>query len=245
MRRIQGIDPHVLWIGTVENVRGLEEVVAAGASALVDVAGVDTTVTIPAGFQYCRFALADGPGNPPWLLRAAISTAARFLAEQRPTVVACRHGMSRSVVVASGALAFVRGAGPDSCLEEVKRDASTMVDPGLWRDVKAALEEFRAAWDQVHWGTTNPFRDARLDRLPFLIREFRAGRLPAEWRGNQVWENRWQDLPMKPPGYYREFYLATVAGPVAVRVVLGQEGEVFVSGKNNRHWQQVLGLPSL
>src|SRR5262245_29680808 len=114
MRRIQGIDPHVLWIGTVENVRNLEDVVAAGASALVDVAGVDATVTIPSGFQYCRFALADDPGNPPWLLRAAISAAARFLTEQRPTVVACRHGMSRSVVVASGALAFVRGVGPDS-----------------------------------------------------------------------------------------------------------------------------------
>lgn len=243
MRRIHGIEPHVLWIGTVDTVRGLQQAVEAGVTAVVDVAGVDEAVSLPAGLHYCRFSLADDPGNPEWLLRAAISTAARLLIEQRPLLVACRQGMSRSVVIAAAALAFVRGDDPNSSLEDVKRDAPTMVSPGLWRDVRAVLQEFRPAWDRVNWEAGAPPGDTRLAKLPALLRDFRSGKLPEGWRGNEVWHNRWNDLPVRPPGYYREYYLATTAGPVALRVVLGQGGEVFVSGRHNRHWQEVIGLP--
>ena len=96
--------------------------------------------------------------------------------------------------------------------------------------------------DRITWGRENPFRDPRLANLPALVRDFRAGRQPHRWRGHK-WENRWLDLPPKPPGYYREFYVGTPADAGELRIVLGQGGEVYVTGNHHRDWRQVIGLP--
>src|SRR5262249_23963189 len=76
----------------------------------------DTTVTVPRQLAFCRFPLVDGPDNPKSSLCAAVSTTALFLRQQRPTMVACSAGISRSVAVASAALAIVSGRNPDYCL---------------------------------------------------------------------------------------------------------------------------------
>lgn len=99
--------------------------------------------------------------------------------------------------------------------------------------------------DRIMWGAGNPFSDPRLVNLPELVRNFRVGRLPLGWRGNKVWENRWLDLPVKPPGYYREFYMGTSEESGDLRIVLGQGGDIYVSGNHHRDWRQVLGLPIL
>lgn len=98
--------------------------------------------------------------------------------------------------------------------------------------------------DRITWGPANPFRDPRFTNLPQLILEFRAGRLPLGWCGNKVWENRWLDLPLKPPGYYREFYLGTSAESGNVRIVLGHGGEVYITGNHHRDWRQVVEIPA-
>jgi guanyl-specific ribonuclease Sa len=58
-----------------------------------------------------------------------------------------------------------------------------------------------------------------------------------------VWENRWLDLPLKPHGYYREFYVGTSAESGDLRIVLGEGGEVYISGNHHRDWRQVVGMP--
>lgn len=78
--------------------------------------------------------------------------------------------------------------------------------------------------DRITWGEGNPFADPRLRDLCRLIRDFRSGRLPPRWRGNRVWENRWNDLPLKPHGYYREFYVGTPTESAGLRVVIGTGG---------------------
>jgi len=243
MRQIHEIQPYRLWIGAIEDVRDLRAALAAGVTAVVDVAGVDPAVSIPPPLLYCRFPLVDEPGNPQWLLRLAVSTTALLLGEQRPIMVACHQGMSRSVSVAAAALAAAQGNCPDACLEAVKRKASTMVSPGLWEEVKAVLGASVAEHDRITWAPGNPLKDGRLNNLPALVRDFRAGRVARGWRNNERWENRWLDLPVKPLGYYKEFSSGP-GDPGALRIVLGQGGEVYVSCNHERRWQEVVGLPA-
>lgn len=99
--------------------------------------------------------------------------------------------------------------------------------------------------DRITWGKNNPFHDRRLVDLLALVCDFRAGKLPTGWKGNKVWENRWLDLPLKPEDYYREFYVGTSAASGELRVVLGEGGEVYISGNHHRDWRQLVGMPIL
>ena len=98
--------------------------------------------------------------------------------------------------------------------------------------------------DRIVWGQRNPFSDPRLVNLAELVRGFRSGRLPPFWKGNKLWENRWQDLPLKPVDYYHEFYMGTSPESGNLRIVLGDGGEVYVSGNHHRDWRQVVEMPS-
>jgi len=44
----------------------------------------------------------------------------------------------------------------------------------------------------------NPLGGRRLSDLYSLGSDFRLDRLPFEWRGNRVFENRYGDLPTRP-----------------------------------------------
>jgi guanyl-specific ribonuclease Sa len=99
----------------------------------------------------------------------------------------------------------------------------------------------------IEWGvktdSRNPLGASRLSNLFMLVRDFRLGRAPFGWRGNRVFENRFGDLPTRAYGYYREFYLGASAESGSLRVVLGQGGEVYVTGNHYRDFIQVLHLP--
>jgi guanyl-specific ribonuclease Sa len=97
---------------------------------------------------------------------------------------------------------------------------------------------------RIVWGQSNPFGDPRLQYLDVLVRRFRRGDRPHGWKGDKVWENRYQDLPVKPAGYYREYYMGTSATSGDLRVVLGRGGEVYVSGNHHEDWRQVLEMPT-
>jgi guanyl-specific ribonuclease Sa len=98
--------------------------------------------------------------------------------------------------------------------------------------------------DRITWGASNPFSDPRLRDLPQLIRNFRAGRLPNRWRA-KPWENRWGDLPQKPAGYYHEFYVGTPQESGDLRIVLGNGGEIYISGDHHHNWRQLIQVPGV
>ena len=98
---------------------------------------------------------------------------------------------------------------------------------------------------RIIWGGTNPFSDPRLHNFAELIRDFRAGKLPHRWRGNKVWKNKWGDLPTKPHGHYTEFYVGDSMQSGDLRVVLGKNGEIYISGDHHDTWRQILDVPIL
>jgi hypothetical protein len=136
MRRISGSS---LWLGHVGDAREVRGVLAAGIAAVVDLAANESPVSFPREVTYCRFPLLDGPGNPPWLLRAAIETVAGLLRSDVPALVYCGAGMSRSPAVVAVALAVVGGRSPEQCLATLSQSSAFDVSPGLWQELIAML----------------------------------------------------------------------------------------------------------
>jgi hypothetical protein len=134
-----------LWLGHVGDARDLRGLLASEISALVDLALDEPPATVTRELVYCRFPLVDGPGNPAWLLRAAIETTASLLRSETPTLVFCGAGMSRSPAIAAAALAVLKGRSPEECLAEVMQLGTSDVSPGLWRDVSQILREDQPA----------------------------------------------------------------------------------------------------
>lgn len=100
--------------------------------------------------------------------------------------------------------------------------------------------------DRVIWGEHNPFSDPRLVRLDGLVREIRRfSRLPQDVRGGQIFGNFGGDLPLKPQGYYREYDVVAPAidGRGKLRIVLGQGGEVYLTGNHYQDFRQIINMP--
>jgi guanyl-specific ribonuclease Sa len=76
-----------------------------------------------------------------------------------------------------------------------------------------------------------------------LVILFRRGQLPTGWRGNKVFRNDEGKLRNRPHNYYREFYVGTSAESGLLRVVLGWNGETYVTGSHYYGFTQVLHLP--
>lgn len=98
--------PQRLWIGNAIDARDVTRVLDHGISAIVDLAIEEPPIQFPRDVVYCRFPLADGAGNQPAILRAAIETTANFIASGTPTLVGCGAGMSRSPAIVAAATAM-------------------------------------------------------------------------------------------------------------------------------------------
>lgn len=101
--------------------------------------------------------------------------------------------------------------------------------------------------DRIIWGSNSPFSDPRLAGLDALIRDIRRfHRLPAGVKGGRVFENKDLDLPEKNPGYYREYDVVPLAadGRGTLRIVLGLNGEVFITGNHYHDFRQIINMPS-
>src|SRR5262245_28059740 len=136
MRPIPGSS---LWLGHVGDTRDLRAVHRAGLLALVDLAVNEPPVAVTRDLVYCRFPLVDAPGNPPWLLRAAIETTAGLVRDDVSTLVFCAHGLSRTPAIAAAALALAWGLTPEDALAVVARAGPADVTPGLWQEVRAVV----------------------------------------------------------------------------------------------------------
>ena len=133
MRRIGEMTLFIGHAGDLRDVRGLH---AAGIAAVVDLAANEPPSTLTRDLAYCRLPLVDGPGNPEWLLRAAVMLVSGFVRENVPCLVCCSGGMSRSPAVAAAAIARVRSIEPNAALEQVAVAGAIDVSPGLWREVE-------------------------------------------------------------------------------------------------------------
>jgi hypothetical protein len=138
MRRV---DNYPLWIGhsgDLSDPRGISE---RGIIAVVDVALNERPAPIRRDLVYVRFPLADGSGNPPWLVRAAIETLAALIRAQVPTLVCCSAGVSRSPTVAAAALALLTGFSPRGALPVITQTGPVDISPALWAEVERIVVE--------------------------------------------------------------------------------------------------------
>lgn len=131
-RKVQG---ESLFIGTARDTRDVKALHEHGIHAVIDLAAEEPPAQLSRDLVYCRFPLLDGDGNPEWLLRAAIETAARCIERRVPTLVACSGGMSRSPVIAAAALSVAARGSLDDCLVRVLGDGPRQVSPVLWNAV--------------------------------------------------------------------------------------------------------------
>jgi hypothetical protein len=86
MRRVPG---YSLWLGHAGDARDLRGLLAAGIVAVVDLAAQEAPAPATRELVYGRFPIVDGPGNPPWLLRAAVEMVAGLVRDEVPTLVGC------------------------------------------------------------------------------------------------------------------------------------------------------------
>jgi hypothetical protein len=138
MRRVPG---YSLWLGHAGDVRDVPGLLAAGIVAVIDLAIQEAPAPLTRELVYCRFPLVDGPGNPPWVLRAAVETVAGLIRDDVPTLVGCGAGLSRSPCIAGAAIARVRGCPADEGLAIALGSAPADVSPALWAEIREAVSE--------------------------------------------------------------------------------------------------------
>ena len=131
-----------LFLGHVGDARDLRRLLDIGIEAIVDLAVNEPPLTPTRELVYLRFPLVDAPGNPPWLLRAAVEAVAGLVRADVPTLVYCAAGMSRTPCIAGAALALARGCSPADGLKLAAAGPSD-VSPGLWAEVEACLPPVR------------------------------------------------------------------------------------------------------
>jgi hypothetical protein len=138
-KKMRRIDGYALWLGHRGDVSDPQGIVATGILAVVDLALNEPPALFPRDLIYCRFPLIDGPGNPLWLIRAAVETVACLLRSGMPTLVYCSAGLSRSPCVAGAAIAVERRLSLDQGLKLVLRSGPADVSLRLWSDVRASF----------------------------------------------------------------------------------------------------------
>ncbi|QDU62763.1 hypothetical protein Pan216_36330 [Planctomycetes bacterium Pan216] len=127
----------LLWIANTEDAQDIRVVLSEGIAVVIDLACEELPIAYPRDMVYCRFPIVDGTGNPAYLLKAAIDSAASFVDANVPTLVACSGGMSRSPAIAAAAMARLPGMTFDAALETVTRTGPIDVSTALWLDVSA------------------------------------------------------------------------------------------------------------
>ena len=133
--------PGRLWIGHGGDVRDPVEVLDAEVAALVNLAAEELPPMLPRDILYCHFPLVDGPGNSPAMLKIAVDMIASLLREKIQTLVYCGAGMSRSVAIASAAVAHWRGETLEQTLKSLTDIVPHDVSPALWHDLREVIEQ--------------------------------------------------------------------------------------------------------
>ena len=136
MRQVAG---RALWVGHVGDTRHPRLLLDAGIEAVVELADSEPLAALPRELIRCRIPLADGGGNPPWLVRLAVESVAALVRAGVPTLICCGCGMSRSVGIAAGGLARAEGRALAEALAVIVGSGPADVSPGLLAEVQAVL----------------------------------------------------------------------------------------------------------
>jgi hypothetical protein len=136
LRQIHG---RPLWLGNAGDLRDARAVMAAGVTAVVELADSELMAILPRELVRGRFPLSDGGDNPAWLVRLAAETVAALVRGGATVLVCCSAGMSRSLCVAAGAIALAEGLPLAEALREVAESGSADVSPRLFLQIRDAL----------------------------------------------------------------------------------------------------------
>lgn len=98
--------------------------------------------------------------------------------------------------------------------------------------------------NRVTWNGDSSLSDPRLGNLRELVSAMQRGSLPPGVKGGSYFSNSEQVLPRKPFGYYKEFDVTPAAsgGRNSLRIVLGEGGEIYVSGNHYTDFRQIIQM---
>ena len=133
--------PRLLWIGNAHDARDFNQVLDLGITAVIDLAWEEPPISYPREIVYCRLPLIDGDENQTVVLQTALTTVARFISADLPTLVACSAGMSRSPAIVAGALSLVHDCSFAEAIQQIAATGPCDVAPGLWNEIQKLLEE--------------------------------------------------------------------------------------------------------
>lgn len=136
MREVSG---YSLWVGNAYEARELRALLDLGIEAVVDLALNEPPLPVTRELIYCRLPILDGAGNPPWILRLAVSTVADMLRYEVKTLVFCSAGLSRTPVIVAGAISMLQEKPIAAILEQILRDAPADVSPALLHEVEVVI----------------------------------------------------------------------------------------------------------
>lgn len=128
--------PGKLWLGNAGDGRNPERLLAAGVTAVINLAAEEPSPVLPRSMVYCHFPIIDGAQDVQGILDVAIQALVCLLKNQVPTLVYCGAGMSRSPAIVAAALSIVHGGTPDERLREIVAAQPRDVSPRLWEAVQ-------------------------------------------------------------------------------------------------------------
>ncbi|MBA4031996.1 MAG: protein phosphatase [Planctomyces sp.] len=135
---LRQVAPH-LWVGNAGDLRDVRAVMVTGVAAVIELADSEPLATLPRDLIRVRIPLADGAGNPAWLLHLAVQTIVRLLQAEQTVLVTCSAGMNRSLCVASAVIAHTKAITLDEAIHLVTNAGPTDVSPALYRDITQLL----------------------------------------------------------------------------------------------------------
>lgn len=132
-----------VWIGNVGDLRNLSAIFAAEIQAVVELADNEQPASLPRELIRYRFPISDGGDNPTWLLRLAVTSVADLIRSEISTLICCSNGLSRSVSIASAAVAVASDQSIEDVLSEISAAGPADVSPRLLGQIKSAASNLR------------------------------------------------------------------------------------------------------
>jgi hypothetical protein len=133
------IVPYELWIGHAGDLQNVPSVLGQGIAVVMELADSEVPAKLPRDIIHLRIPLSDGGDNTPALLQLAVHSVASMLNARMPTLVACSAGLSRSVAIASAAVAVHEKRPFESTLLDVCQNHPADVAPRLVNQIDEML----------------------------------------------------------------------------------------------------------
>jgi protein-tyrosine phosphatase len=124
-----------LWQGNSVEAGDVRAILDLGVQAVVDLAAEEEPIRYPRDILMLRYPIVDGAGNPRWLLESIVSSLHGLLANEIPTFVYCRAGLSRSPAFCAAALARFRNVSMEEAIAQMFGNRSFDVSTALWSEL--------------------------------------------------------------------------------------------------------------